>query len=166
MAEAEIPPAAIAGAVVAARGLLRLEGGVEEGLLQALARTALLLGEAFVGQRLIVRAFEDRVSADGTWRRLAAEPVVAATGVPAGVAIDIDASGAGWVRASAGGVVTIGYSAGVAAPWEALPAPIAQGVAMLMAHLFARPDGPATPPAAIAALWRPWRRMRMGSARR
>jgi hypothetical protein len=45
--------------------------------------------------------------------------------------------------------------------WDALPPPVAQGVVLLIAHLFADRDGTAAPPAAVAALWRPWRRMRL-----
>lgn len=166
MAEGEIPSAAIAGAVAAARALLRLEGGQEEALLTTLGGTALLLAEAFVGQRLIVRGFTDRVAADGAWHRLASEPVVAVTGVSDGVAVDIDAHGVGWVRAIGGEPVTIAYEAGIGATWDTLPATIAQGAALLMAHLFAHREGEAMPPAAIAALWRPWRRVRIGSERR
>lgn len=162
MADGEIPSAAIAGAVAAARGVLRLEEG-EDAVLAAMAATALSLAEAFVGQRLIVRQFEDRVAADGAWRRLAAEPVVAVTGDHSA---DIDADGVGWVRASGGGLASVTYSAGLAGSWEALPPAIAQGCALLVAWLFEHREGGSAPPAAIAALWRPWRRVRVGSARR
>lgn len=165
MGEGEIPSAAIAEAVVAAKGLLRLEGAQEEALLATLAGTALLLAEAFVGQRLVARGFADRVAADGAWHRLVSEPVTAITGVSDGVAVDIDAQGVGWVRAIGGEAVTVAYEAGAAATWDALPAALAQGVALLMAHLFAHREGEAMPPAAIAALWRPWRRVRLGSGK-
>lgn len=168
MGEGDIPSAAIAGAVVAAKGVLRLEGSGEDALLVRLCGAALLLAEAFTGQRLIVRAFIDLVAADGGWHRLTAEPVTALVGD--GFAVDIDAQGVGWVRAPAtsdsGGVVSVDYSAGLAATWEALPAALAQGVALLAAHLFEHREGDAVPPSAIAALWRPWRRVRIGSSRR
>lgn len=51
------------------------------------------------------------------------------------------------------------YTAGLADSWEALPAPLAQGAAVLVAHLF--DGGTAQPPAAVSALWRPWRRVRL-----
>lgn len=163
MTEEAFPGAAIAGAVAAARGLLRADSG-EEAVLGAMAASALGLAEAFVGQRLIVRQFADGVAADGAWRRLSAEPVVAI--VPGAAAVDIDADGVGWVRASGGGVMSVVYSAGLAASWEALPPTLRQGVALLVQHLFEHREGSAAPPAAIAALWRPWRRMRIGSGRR
>ena len=61
-----------------------------------------------------------------------------------------------------GGVVVLreGTTEG-AATWDAVPAPIAQGVAMLVAHLFDARGGDAAPPAAVAALWRPWRQVRL-----
>lgn len=164
MGEGDIPPAAIAGAVAAAKASLRLEGAREDALLAQLGATALLLAEGFVGRRLIVRDFIDRVPADGVWRRLASEPVTAIAG--GGLSVDIDAGGAGWVRAEGGGVASVTYSAGLAATWDAMPAALAQGVALLAAHLFEHREGDAVPPAAIAALWRPWRRVRVGSDRR
>ena len=50
---------------------------------------------------------------------------------------------------------------GAAESWDAVPAPVAQGVAMLAAHLFDHRESDALPPAAVAALWRPYRRMRL-----
>ena len=164
MAEADFPPAVIAEAVAAARAWLRLESSGEETLLAATVVTALRLAEAFAGQRLIARAFEDRVTADGAWHRLAAEPVTAMTA--SADAADIDSDGIGWVRVSGGGIVSVGYVAGLAGSWSAVPPPLAQGVTMLAAHLFEHRERDSAPPAAIAALWRPWRRVRVGSARR
>ena len=43
-----------------------------------------------------------------------------------------------------------------------IPEPIRQGVLRLVAHLFAaRDDGGGEMPAAVTALWRPYRRMRL-----
>jgi hypothetical protein len=44
---------------------------------------------------------------------------------------------------------------------SALPAPVMQGVVLLAAHLFEHRDASAAPPAAVAALWRPYRRLRL-----
>jgi hypothetical protein len=101
MSEA-IPPDVIADAVAAARAWLRLES--DEGL-AALAATAILTAEAFVGGEVVAR--------DGS----------------------------------------VG--------WDAVPAPVAQGVAMLVAHLFDARGGDALPPVAVAALWRPYRQVRL-----
>jgi len=176
------PAAAIAAARDAAKLHLRVTGAAEDGLLEAHVATALALCEAFTGQALIVRAWSEVLPAHGAWQRLPAAPVTAIDSVEglgasgSGFAlpseaygIDIDAAGEGWVRTSAAiaaGRIRIGYAAGLAADWSGVPAPLAQGVVLLAAHLFeARASGGA-PPAAVAALWRPWRRVRLHTARR
>jgi hypothetical protein len=164
MVEGEIPASVIAGAVAAAKAQLRVEGTGEDALVERLARTAVLLAEAFTGQRLIVRPFTDRVAADGRWHRLLAEPVTEITAD--GLAVDIDPDGVGWVRGVGGGVVSVAYRAGLAATWDAAPAAVAQGCALLAAWLFEHREAGVAPPAAIAALWRPWRRVRVGSPRK
>ena len=176
------PAAAIAAARDAARLHLRITGNAEDALLETQVATALSLCEAFTGQALIVRAWQTVLPAHGAWQRLPAAPVTmidkveglgasgSAFALPAeAYAIDVDAAGEGWVRGSptiAAGRIRVSYSAGLAADWATLPAPLAQGVVLLAAHLFeARANGGA-PPAAVAALWRPWRRVRLEAARR
>lgn len=39
--------------------------------------------------------------------------------------------------------------------------PLRQGIVRLVAHMHLHRDGDQSPPAAVAALWRPWRRMRL-----
>lgn len=159
--------AAVDAAVAEARALLRLTDGAEGELLATLAASAIGLAEAFVGQALIVREVAEVVTPGAAWRPLAMVPVGAITGVnggvaPDGYALDIDASGTGWVRVpGAGGAVSVRYTAGLAATWDALPPALAQGVVLLIAHLFEDRGSDAAPPAAVAALWRPWRRMRL-----
>lgn len=176
------PAAAIAAVRDSAKLHLRIAGAAEDALLEAHAATALALCEAFTGQALIVRAWSEVLPAHGAWQRLPAAPVtvidtvegLSASGtgfaLPSDAyGVDIDAAGEGWVRGSgaiATGRFRIGYAAGLASDWSSLPAPLIQGVVLLVAHLFeARANGGA-PPAAVAALWRPWRRVRLHSARR
>ena len=81
-------------------------------------------------------------------------------------AIDIDAGGQGWLRVlapGAAGRARVTYQAGLAADWAGVPAPLAQGVVLLAAHLFSGAAG--EPPAAVTALWRPWRRLRLAGER-
>lgn len=174
-----VSPAAIAAAVVEARGFLRLEGEAEQALLERLAATAIALAEAFTGTLLVTRTVEDVLPAarGSAWQLLAAAPVRAIGGVmglpaegapfvlpPDAYAVDVDGAARGWVRViapGAAGRVAVSYTAGLAADWNALPPPIAQGVAMLIAHLFNDRDAGRAPPAAVAALWRPYRRMRL-----
>ncbi len=177
MGGSAISAGVIAEVVVAARALLRVESG-EDLVLARLAQTALLLAEAFLGAAVIGRPFEDVVTSAAGWQRLVVAPVsviAGVTGLPAegapfvlavgAYAVDIDADGVGWVRilaAGSAGRVAVAYSAGLALGFEAVPAPIAQGVAMLVAHLFDHRESDVAPPAAVAALWRPYRRMRLG----
>jgi uncharacterized phiE125 gp8 family phage protein len=174
--------AALAAARDAAKAHLRISGADEDALLARHAAAGLALCEAFTGCALLVRQWTDTVPADRRWQRLAGAPVAViddvealpVEGTPLALpveahAIDIDANGEGWVRVTrpgGAGRVRVTYRAGLAESWAALPAPIAQGVVLLTTHLFeARVEGRA-PPAAVAALWRPWRRMRLAGERR
>jgi len=173
---AAMPAGAVAAAATAAGAYLRI-AEVPDAVLTRGAGTALALGEAFCGQRLIERVCEDVIGTARDWQRLRALPVRAIqglTGLPAegapfvlpvgAYAMDIDGTGIGWVRVTAPGAagrVAVRYTAGLAASWDVLPEPIAQGVVLLAAHLFEHREGSAEPPAAVAALWRPYRRMRL-----
>lgn len=173
------PPAAIADARDAARAHLRISGDGEDALIERLAATALALGEAFTGTAWIARDWTDALPVSRAWQMLGVAPVTAigsVEGLPAegsafalpvdGYAIDIDASGQGWVRVVAPGIagrVRVTLSAGAAAGWGDLPPPLAQGVVLLIAHLFEHREADTAPPAAVSALWRPWRRMRLNA---
>lgn len=165
----QMPPGVIAAARGAVKAHLRTIGTGEDALIERHAASALALCEAFTGQAVILREHVDPVAADGIWRRLGAAPVAAITRVTgaddvvpdAGAfAIDIDARREGWVRASMPGrVARVTYDAGLASAWDGLPPPLAQGVVLLAAHLLN--GATVEPPAAVTALWRPWRRMRV-----
>lgn len=151
-----------------AKAYLRIDGAEEDALLAGLVRTAAALCEAFTGQVLIAEARSETVAADGEWHRLAATPVRSFEGAFVGedaAAFDslTDASGDGWVRISGGRAARVAVEAGLAEDWNGVPEPLRQGIVRLTAHLYANRDaaGDAGPPAAVAALWRPWRRMRL-----
>jgi uncharacterized phiE125 gp8 family phage protein len=156
-----------------AQAYARIESGEEEGLLAGLVRSASGLCEAFLGQVVIARPFNERVQAGSDWQRLRVAPVRSIEAVTAdGVAFpataystDIDSSGCGWVRltnASISGVVEVSGTAGIATGQNGVPEPIRQGVLRLVAHLFSSRDGQGGEvPAAVTALWRPYRRMRL-----
>ncbi len=168
-----------ADAVDELKTYVRLEAGEEDPLLFALIATAAAHGEAFTGQAFLQRGHVDRLRVSSAWQRLGATPVQAislVTGVPAtggpfalpvsAFALDIDGSGDGWVRVTEPGLATrvdVSFTAGIAADWGSLPETIRHGVIRLAAHLHAVRDAPddAGPPAIVAALWRPWRRMRL-----
>jgi uncharacterized phiE125 gp8 family phage protein len=156
-----------------AQAYVRIETGEEEALLAGLIRTASALCEAFLGQVVIARAFTADVPASASWQRIETGPVQSIDGVEAaGVAlpsssyaVDIDARDDGWVRVLDAGDATrvrVSGTAGLAMDENDVPEPIRQGVLRLVAHLFTARDGDAgEPPAAVTALWRPYRRMRL-----
>lgn len=162
-----------------AKAYLRLESADEDALIARLVASAQGLCEAFVGQLLIRREVVETLRADGVWQRLGAAPVAAitlvegvdaagtGTALPVGCyAVDIDGNGDGWVRAVGPARLRVTYSAGLAASEAEVPPAIAQGVTRLAAHLYAHRDDMSGPPAAVAALWRPFRRLRMGLEQR
>lgn len=153
----------------------------EDAALAALLRAALELCEAFTGVLPIEATCEEILPAAASWQRLATQPVQAITaveGIPAegsrfvlpaqAYALELDADGAGriWIgNPGSAGRVAVRFTAGLAASWADLPEALRQGIVRLAAHQHrARDDersGP-LPPAAVAALWRPWRRLRLG----
>lgn len=155
------------------KAFLRLERDDDDALIAGFIRTATALCEAFTGQWLVARAAEQRIDAVPGWQRMGAVPVIAITGVGSAAGqlppelydSDIDAAGAGWVRLrSLPQAPVVQLRAGLGSDWNAIPEPLRQGIIRLAAHLYSHRDaadaGP--PPAAVAALWRPWRRLRLG----
>ncbi|WP_082467289.1 hypothetical protein [Sphingomonas sp. Leaf25] len=161
---APLPAAVVAEVREAARGYLRIVARDEDGVIEGAAAAALALAEGFTGQALIAREHVAAMAAAGEWRALPVQPVRSITGGGAVAAVDIDANGTGWVRMAAAGEVR--FVAGLAEDWAGLPPAVAQGVVLLAAHLIEARGRDLAPPAAVGALWRPWRRMRIGSARR
>lgn len=170
-----LPPALAPVAIDEAKAFLRVEGSTEDALIAGFIRAATGLAEAFTGQRLIVRDVIEGAATVATWQRLRAAPVVSITGIDGstgplpGTAFetDIDLAGNGWVRIiDPGGAtrVTVRYRAGLAADWNGIPEPLRQGIVRLVSHFYAHRDASDAggPPAAVAALWRPWRRLRLG----
>lgn len=172
-------PAATAVALDEVKAYLRIATDEDDALLAGLIRTASDVCERFVGRALLLRDAEETIPVSSEWRRLTLTPVSAITGMTGlpetgdpfplpvdSYAIDIDGNGDGWVRVTAAGAarrVTVSYRAGMGPDWNAVPEPLRQGIVRLVAHLFTERDAgdAAGPPASVAALWRPWRRMRL-----
>jgi uncharacterized phiE125 gp8 family phage protein len=152
----------------------------DDAALTALLRAALETCEAFTGLMPLETACEEMLPAGPCWRALQTRPVQAITGVegiPAGgarfaltpeaYAIDLDADGGAHVRLIDRGAaerVAVRFTAGLAPGWANLADGLRHGVVRLAADGYRRRDGEAAgaqPPAAVAALWRPWRRMRV-----
>ncbi len=179
-----------AAAVAEARAFLRIDGAAEDVGIGALVESACGVCEGFVGQMLVARGVSETVEASGVlrpcsgqaWTRLRRTPVVSVTEVvelrdrvvvgpvlAGDYALDIDGNGDGWVRSggtwfASGHHLRVAYRAGMAANWSDVPAALRQGIVRLVAHLYADRDADGAPPAAVAALWRPYRRMPLGGA--
>ncbi|KGB55630.1 hypothetical protein FG91_01235 [Sphingopyxis sp. LC81] len=162
-----------------ARGWLRLGATIDDAVVAGLVRAATNICEAFIGQWLVIRAAEEVLPLKNGVVQLGARPVVAINSVtlllPGGgeavlgggdyrttvgrdgtarVALD-DPRGAARVR--------IAYRAGIAEGANGIPEAIRQGIVRMTQHLHEARDGAgAAPPAAIAALWQPWRRLTLG----
>lgn len=160
-----------AAAVDAVKQALRVALGEEDALIAAFVESALGLAERFTGRVTIARTMTETLAARAAWQALGAVPVRAIGGLAlAGVAlavgdyaIDLDSDGGGWVRVPGrSGQIMVTFEAGLAADWAGLPAPLRQGVVLLAAHLFSARDAREAPPAAVTALWRPYRAMTLG----
>jgi uncharacterized phiE125 gp8 family phage protein len=170
-----LPPAAAA----AAKAWLRVERSDEDSIIGGLMFAAAELCEAFIGQAILVREQRETLLASAAWLRLGRTPVRAVTAVeavpesgapapldPGAYAIDIDANADGWIRVTSAAPrrVRVTYQAGLAAGWDQLPAALKQGMVRLAAHSYTHrsEETEREPPAAVTALWRPFRRLRLG----
>ncbi len=152
----------------------------DDAVLIALLHASLDLCEAFTGQMALEASCEEIINPSFDWQRIATRPVLALTGiehlavdgsrypVPSqDYAFELDSDGSASVRLlrlGNSGRLAIRFSAGMTANWTHLPDGLRQGVLRLAAYHYRQRDEAgtrSTPPAAIAALWQPWRRMRL-----
>jgi uncharacterized phiE125 gp8 family phage protein len=162
-----------------AKAYLRLEQDEDDPSLGAILLAAIGHAESHVGQMLITRNVSEIRAVSSFWQRLTASPVVSftsVTGIPAegatfvmpttNYSTEIDSAGEGHFRITqpgSAGRVEIAYRAGLADSWAELPEALRLGILRLAGHLFAHRDAAddAGPPAAVLALLRPWRRVRL-----
>jgi uncharacterized phiE125 gp8 family phage protein len=181
VATSETP--ALPVALAELKAFLRISVSDEDALLAGLVRAAAELCEAFTGRALIERAVEDMIAASTVRARLTAGPVrtieavAAIDGAGAATALgeddfaaEIDAGGDGWVTLRApieAKRLRVTYRAGMAADWNGVPEMLRHGILRLAAQYYLRRGEArdADVPAAVTALWRPWRRLPFGSAR-
>lgn len=171
-----LPPAALAEV----KQWLGITTATDDAPLTALLTSALDMCEAFTGAMPLEAECEEVLDACGGWHTLATRPVQAISAVQAIAAdgtrttlatgrwdADLDADGTGRVRLPLPGEetrVAVRFTAGHTAGWDTLPQPLRHGVVRLAAHQHrAREtdDASPLPPASVAALWRPWRRLRL-----
>ncbi len=176
-----ITPAVLPGAALdELKAWLAITTAQDDASLLALLRAALEMCEAFTGRIPLEATYEDVLPACGNWQSLSTGPVhaiLAVEGIPAegarfalaaeDYAVDLDADGGAGVRVlrqGSAGRIAVRFVAGLAPDWASLPDGIGHGVIRLAAHHYRQRDldGMQTvPPAAVAALWRPWRRVRL-----
>ncbi|MDP3906339.1 phage head-tail connector protein [Novosphingobium sp.] len=173
---AVLPPAAL----TELKDWLGITTSTDDAQLTSLLRAALDLCEGFTGSMPLQQVCEAVLPVSAGWQDLPARPVQAITlveGIPAegarfavptaDYALDLTADGGGRVRVlnpGAAGRIAVRFSAGLAADWSALPEALRHGAVRLAAHQYRQREGAedgAMPPAAVAALWRPWRRLRL-----
>ena len=177
-----VTPAAIAPAALSElKDWLGITVPGDDAQLSSLLRASLETCEHFTGTMPLQQDCEEVLPASAEWQALAARPVQAITGIDglpadgprfalpvASYAIDLAADGTGSVQVNSpgsAGRVAVRFTAGLAAGWAGLPDGLRHGVLRLAAFQYrAREDsaspGP-LPPAAVTALWRPWRRLRL-----
>ncbi len=168
------PIVASAESVDAAKSYLRLDGDEDDIAIASFVVAASAQCEAFIGDVLAERGFVERTAASNCWPVLTARPVTAITtvaddnGVPlasGSFEVDIDSDGIGRVRLTAvpSQRLRITYRAGKAGSWGGIAEAVRLGIVRQVAHYYAGRDGNGGdgPPAAVAALWRGARRMRL-----
>ena len=164
-----------------ARAWMRLGAVEEDAAIERLIAAATNICEAFIGQWLIIREGSEVVPLRGAAARLVAVPVggvdavarIAAGGDEAPleaahyrVTIVDGAASISVTGASAGTQLRIAYRAGLAVDAAGVPEAIRHGILRMVQHLYEARDGSGeAPPAMVAALWQPWRRMTIGGAR-
>lgn len=174
------PPALSPAALSELKAWLGITTTREDAELTALLGAALELCEGFIGVMPLQSGCEEVLAASGDWQTLGTRPVQAISGISAialdgtraalaasAYEIDLDADGGGMVRLLVPldqRRIAVRFTAGLASDWAALPEALSHGVLRLAASQHRLRDSdkpPALPPAAVAALWRPWRRMRL-----
>ncbi len=174
------PPVLSAAALSELKQWLGITTSQDDAVLADLLRAGLETCEAFTGSLPIEATCEVVLPAIGGWQCLVTRPVQAITGIDAvlanstrsalaanAYAVELDADGGGRVMVTSPGDaarLAVRFTAGLAPSWETLPEGLRHGVLRLASHQHREREtsGAAPlPPAAVAALWRPWRRMRL-----
>ena len=170
------PPAALAEL----KEWLAITTSQDDAGLTDLLRAGIETCEGFTGVLPIRATCEEIVPAGTAWQKLTTAPVQAIILIEAlshsgvrsalsatGYAVELDADGGGRVRLSgsaAAARLVVTFAAGLAPDWASLPDSLRHGIVRLAAHQYREREGSGAgplPPASVAALWRPWRRLRL-----
>lgn len=176
--------AALPVSLAQVRDWLRQNGEADDMLLLRLMRSAQDFCEAFTGQYVMVREAHWRGQVSGGRTvTLPVRPVVAVDSVrvqrgedaplvlgPSQYHVRIEADGRARVRLDGmfGPLfIDVLYRAGLAALPAAVPEGLRHGMIRMVQHLYESRYVPTLsphPPASVAALWQPWRRVTLGGA--
>lgn len=157
---------------------LAITSSNEDALMDTLLRAAIEMCEAFTGIMVLEQTCREFIPATGNWQTLGVRPVrslellaafpAAGSGYVLGSSdyeLDIDADQIGRIRLHKPADIRrlqVEYEAGMTDQWDQIPDGLRQGIIRLAAYHYRERDGAsASPPAAVAALWRPWRRLRL-----
>lgn len=173
---AVLPPSALAEL----KQWLGITTAHDDALLSSLLEAALDICEAFTGIMPLETQAEEILAVTGGWQALSTQPIQAITSVEAidsdgarttistnDYEVELDEGGAGLIRATSPVTarrLAVRFMAGLAPDWDSLAESLRHGIMRLAAHQHRERDssGPGPlPPASVAALWRPWRRMRL-----
>lgn len=180
MQRAIVQPADLSGTALSElKQWLGITSTNEDAQLIGLLGASLDMCEGFTRQIPVEVGCEEALPIARDWAALTTAPVRAITAVElvngngtrsslaAGdYEIEIAAEGQGRVRMKqpqSGRHVVVSFVAGIAADWAALPDALRHGIIRLAAHNYRDRDAsePLKPPASVAALWRPWRRLQL-----
>lgn len=164
-----LTPAVLPGSALAElKQWLGITTTADDAPLSALLSAALDVCEGFTGQMPLEAQCRELLPAQAGWHALATRPVQAISAVDAdGYEIELDADGTGRVRLplpNGETRVAVTFTAGLAPDWDRLPVSLRHGLLRLAAHQHRERESEGAaplPPASVAALWRPWRRMRL-----
>ena len=181
MQRAIVTPADLTGSALSElKDWLAITTTREDEALTRLLGASLATCNAFTRQVALETTFEEIHPAASEWQTLGLMPVRSITQVEAIAGdlsrvplvvgqylIDITAFSAGRIRllsVIAEPEIAVRYTAGLAADWDSLDGGLRHGILRLAAHHFRAREmqlGDPVPPAAVAALWQPFRQMRV-----
>lgn len=183
LAPAVLPPAALHEL----KNYLRITLDDEDAILISALRSSIEICANFIGADLLSAQYKEDIMGSRDWQHLTQSPIIMIDDVMGVLAdgslynlpldhyaIDILYGGKGRIRLlrsynmnvadSASAHMTrarVTYRAGLSADWSSLAEPLRNGVVRMAAHIYSNRDNNDGPPIAIAALWQPYRRMRL-----
>lgn len=179
MQRAILTPPTLGGALAELKHWLAITSTQDDASLEAVLRASLETCEAFTGTMPLSATVEEIHLGCSEWQGLSTAPVQAITELQlvadddsritlpvSDYEFDLDADSRGRFRLRTVGAtkrVAVQFHAGLTDGWANLPDGLRHGVLRLAAYHYRARDGDPgpNPPAAVAALWRPWRRMRL-----